>query len=284
MKFVAADFLRWYAPRRAGFEWGFWIVTYLVNAVFNSVVRVMELAPDGGEPAAWEPVVWECSSALSMLLLVWPVVWFTRAWPFRYNGVAKWLGVHLIASVIYSLAHVLLMVAMRELVYALTGGDYSFGSWAVELFYEYLKDVRTYIGLVFLIEGYRFVLRRLKGEARWLDSRDERPEQSQRRPDRFLVKMLGREFLVPADDIDRAQAAGNYVNLVVGRREYPLRSTMKDLVERLNPARFRRIHRSHIVRLDCISEIEPLESGDARVTLKDGTRLPCSRNYRSELS
>lgn len=70
--------------------------------------------------------------------------------------------------------------------------------------------------------------------------------------------MLGREFLVPAEDIDRAQAGGNYVNLVVGRREFPFRSTMKDLVERLDPARFRRIHRSHIVRLDRVAEIEPL--------------------------
>lgn len=284
MNFTAADFLRWYAPRKASFEWGFWIVTYLVNAVFNSAVRVMELAPGAREPAAWEPVVWECSSALSMLFLVWPVVWFTRAWPFRWEGVAKWLGIHLLASVVYSIAHVGLMVAMREVAYALAGEGYSFGPWVGELFYEYLKDVRTYIGLVFLIEGYRFVLRRLSGEARWLDSRDDRPEPPQPRPDRFLVKMLGREFLVPAEDIDRAQAAGNYVNLVVGRREYPLRSTMKDLVDRLDPALFRRIHRSHIVRLDCISEIEPLESGDARVTLENGTVLPCSRNYRSELS
>jgi len=52
--------------------------------VFNSAVRVMELAPGAREPAAWEPVVWECSSALAMLLLVWPVVWFTRAWPYRH--------------------------------------------------------------------------------------------------------------------------------------------------------------------------------------------------------
>jgi len=284
MNVTATDFLRWYAPRKASFEWGFWIVTHIVNAVFNSAVRVMELAPGAREPAAWEPVVWECSSALSMLLLVWPVVWFTRAWPFRWDGAAKWLGGHLLASVVYSIAHVLLMVAMREIAYALAGGDYSFGPWAGELFYEYLKDVRTYVGVVFLIEGYRFVLRRLSGEARWLDSRDDRPEPPRHRPDRFLVKMLGREFLVPAEDIDRAQAAGNYVNLVVGRREYPLRSTMKDLMDRLDPALFRRIHRSHIVRLDCIAEIEPLESGDARVTFKDGTVLPCSRSYRSELS
>ena len=68
---------RWYRPRRGTFEWGFWIALYGLNAAANSVVRVLEIEP-GDATAAWEPVVWECSSALAMLLLVWPVVVFTR--------------------------------------------------------------------------------------------------------------------------------------------------------------------------------------------------------------
>lgn len=71
---------------------------------------------------------------------------------------------------------------------------------------------------------------------------------------------------------------------MVGMREYPLRSTMKSLVDRLDPARFRRVHRSYLVRVDRIAQIEPLEGGDARLTLEDGTVVPCSRSYRSELT
>ncbi|WP_275401499.1 LytTR family DNA-binding domain-containing protein [Wenzhouxiangella limi] len=96
--------------------------------------------------------------------------------------------------------------------------------------------------------------------------------------------MLGREFLVPAMDIEYAQAAGNYANLVVGGREYPLRSTMKGLLQRLDPERFRRVHRSYLVRIDQVTEIKPLESGDARLTLSSGAVVPCSRRYRAELS
>jgi DNA-binding LytR/AlgR family response regulator len=44
-----------------------------------------------------------------------------------------------------------------------------------------------------------------------------------------------------------------------------------------------RVHRSWLVNLDCLAEIEPLETGDARLTLRDGTRVPCSRTYRAAL-
>jgi hypothetical protein len=279
---------RWFGPRRRTFEWGFWIALYGLNAAANSVVRVLEVEP-GDPTAAWEPVIWECSSALAMLLLVWPVVVFTRHWTWSWAHPVRWLGGHLGASVVYSLAHVLLMVGMRELVYALVGGRYDFGHWPSELFYEYLKDGRTYVGLVVLIEGYRFIVRRLAGEARWLDPPpDDLPGAAERDdetyPERFLVKMLGREFLVPAADIDYARAAGNYVNLVVAGREYPLRSTMKSLVDRLDPARFRRVHRSYLVRIDRIAQIEPLEGGDARLMLQDGTVVRCSRSYRAQLT
>jgi len=278
----------WYKPRRRGFEWGFWIVLYLVNGVANSVVRVLEIeAADA--TARWEPVVWECSSALSFLLLVWPVVVFTRRWTWNWQRPFRWLAGHALASMVFSLAHVMMMVAMRELAYGLAGGNYNFGHWPSELFYEYLKDGRTYVGIVLFIEGYRWIVRRLNGEARWLDAPpDGQCEGSSvdepAYPDRFLVKMLGREFLVPAAQIEYAQAAGNYVNLVVGGREYPLRSTMKGLLERLDPECFRRVHRSYLVRIDQIAEIEPLEGGEARLKLSSGVLVPCSRRYRSDLS
>ena len=103
------------------------------------------------------------------------------------------------------------------------------------------------------------------------------------RPDRFLVRKLGREFLVAANDIEWLQASGNYVNLRVRGHDYPLRSTIAGIEARLDPARFLRIHRSYIANLDHLASIEPLDTGDARVHLKDGTALPCSRRYRGEL-
>jgi DNA-binding LytR/AlgR family response regulator len=103
------------------------------------------------------------------------------------------------------------------------------------------------------------------------------------RPERFLVRKLGKEFLLPANEIEWLQAQGNYVNLRVRSRDYPLRSTMAAIESRLDPAQFVRVHRSYIVRLDQVQEIEPTEGGDARITMKDGSVVPCSRRYRDEL-
>jgi len=70
---------------------------------------------------------------------------------------------------------------------------------------------------------------------------------------------------------------------VMRGRDYPLRATMAGIEERLDPTRFVRVHRSYIVNLDCLEQIEPLDTGDARLLLKNGARIPCSRRYRSAL-
>jgi DNA-binding LytR/AlgR family response regulator len=103
------------------------------------------------------------------------------------------------------------------------------------------------------------------------------------RPDRFLVRKLGKEFLINASEIEWLQAAGNYVNLHVRGRDYPMRSTMAGIEARLDPARFLRVHRGYFINLDYLVEIEPLETGDARLRLRDGTTVPCSRRYRAAL-
>jgi DNA-binding LytR/AlgR family response regulator len=128
------------------------------------------------------------------------------------------------------------------------------------------------------------LLLRLQGEARLLTAPDAgAPVEAIERPERFLVRKLGSEFLVPARDIEWLEAAENYVNLHVRGRVYPLRSTMAAIQERLDPQRFVRVHRSHIVNLDFLEQIEPLDTGDARLLLRDGSRIPCSRRYRPAL-
>jgi DNA-binding LytR/AlgR family response regulator len=104
------------------------------------------------------------------------------------------------------------------------------------------------------------------------------------RPERFLVRKVGAEFLVAARDIEWLEAAENYVNLHVRGRVYPLRSTMTAIQERLDPNRFVRVHRSYMINLDFLVQIEPLDTGDARLLLKDGSRVPCSRRYRQALT
>lgn len=269
---------------RRAFEVGFWLVTTLVNAVANSITVLIDIRNTGLGFASWEPVTWEWSSAVLMLALVPAVVWFTRRAPLHWDNWRRVLPWHVLASVVFCLVHVVGMVAIREAVYAWHGMEYDFGHWPRQLAYEYLKDVRSYAGMVVLIEGYRFVRRRLQGEASLLGEPDEGlPVEPVERPERFLVRKLGREFLVAARDVEWLQASGNYVNLRVRGHDYPLRTTMAGIEERLDPGRFARIHRSYMVNLGQVASIEPLDTGDARVHLVDGTVLPCSRRHREAL-
>ena len=271
-----------FLPYQRSFEIGFWVVSSLVNAIGNSITVSMEIRRVGLDFAPWEAPTWEWSSSLMLLALVPAVAWFTRRYPLHLDTWRTQLPRYLLASLVFSLLHVLAMVTIRKLVYAGMGSQYDFGPWPRELAYEYLKDVRSFAGYVMLIEGYRLLLRRLQGEASLLDAPDVGPPvEPIERPERFLVRKLGREFLVAAADIESLQASGNYVNLRVRGRDYPLRSTIAALEARLDPARFLRVHRSHIVNIEHLAMIEPLYTGDARLHLKDGSTLPCSRRYRA---
>lgn len=278
-----AAYLR-YQPWRRSFEVGFWVVSMLINAVGNSITAVMDVHRVGLDFQDWEPVIWESSSSVLLLALVPAVVWFTRRYPLHWDTWQRQWPRYLAASVVYSLLHVGGMVGLRVLAYRWQGSEYVFGPLLRELSYEYLKDVRTFAGTVVTIELYRYVLRRWQGEASLLGEPDEGPPlEPVERPERFLVRKLGREFLVSANDIEWLQAAGNYVNLRVRGHDYPLRSTIAGIEAKLDPRRFARIHRSYMVNLDLVASIEPLDTGDARIHLRDATTLPCSRRYRADL-
>lgn len=273
-----------YLPMRRSFEVGYWLVSFCLSAVVNSMTVLMDYQRDGRPIQAWEPMIWEWSSALMSLALVPAVLWFTRRYSLHFDTWRRRLPLYLAASVGWSLLHVLGMVGIRKLAYAMQGGNYDFGDWPRELLYEYLKDAMTFAGMVVVIHGYRMLLRRLQGEARLLDAPDAGPPvEPIDRPERFLVRKLNREFLIATDDIEWLQASGNYVNLRVAGRDYPLRSTIAAIEARLDPQRFRRVQRSYIVNIDHVASIEPLDSGDARVHLKDGASVPCSRRYRDAL-
>lgn len=274
-----------YRPHRRFFETGFWVANFLLAAAFNSATVLLEMERENLGFAAWEPVVWETTSNLVLLVLVPAVIAFERRFPLYFGAFRRNLPWHVLASLVFCLVHVLAMVGLRKLIYVWQGGNYDFGSWPRELGYEYLKDWRTYAGILLTVALYRLLLLRLQGEAKLLDAPDEGPAvEPIDRPERFLVRKLGKEFLVSAADIELLQASGNYVNLRVRGRDYPLRATMAGIEPRMDPARFVRVHRSYMVNLDCLAEIEPLETGDARLVMRDGTKVPCSRRYRTRLS
>ena len=98
--------------------------------------------------------------------------------------------------------------------------------------------------------------------------------------ERLMIKSQGRVFFLRAEEIDWIEAEGNYVRLHVGKESHLLRETMNHLASRLDPAKFLRIHRSTLVHIERIKELQPMFSGDYTVILRDGTELTLSRTYR----
>jgi len=260
----------------------FWLLLVLVNCSGNAITTWMDANRSGAASMQWwEPWVWEFSSGLVWLLLLVPViVWFSRRWPLHLDNWRQRLPWYLLASVPISLLHVLAMFALRMLAYAAVGERYQVGVWVDELLYEYLKDVRTYAAILFCIDGYRFLRRRLQGEAQLLAAPDEGPPvEPIEHPERLLVRKLGRDFLIATADIEWAQAAGNYVNLHLRGHDYPLRITMAALELKLDASCFVRVHRSWLINLAHLVSIEPLEGGEALLHMADGKAVACSRRY-----
>jgi two-component system LytT family response regulator len=98
---------------------------------------------------------------------------------------------------------------------------------------------------------------------------------------RLAIKGDGRVILVDVEEVDRLEAAGNYVEVHSGARHHLVRETMASLEARLDPARFVRVSRSSIVNATRVRELQPMFSGDFVVVLRDGTKVAGSRRYRA---
>jgi two-component system LytT family response regulator len=116
------------------------------------------------------------------------------------------------------------------------------------------------------------------------------PQRNMPPIDRLVVKSVGATRFIPVSEIDWIEAAGVYVTLHVNSasspkagREILYRSSLAELAERLDPARFIRVHRSTIVNLDSILQLEPISHGEYDILLKSGARTRISRSYRAQL-
>ena len=101
--------------------------------------------------------------------------------------------------------------------------------------------------------------------------------------DRIVLKSNGRVALLNVSDIDWIGAAGIYLELHVGSTTHLYRSSLTALLGRLDPTRFVRIHRSVVINTDRIKELRPRGHSDYTVVLRDGTAVPLSRAYRTQL-
>jgi two-component system LytT family response regulator len=100
---------------------------------------------------------------------------------------------------------------------------------------------------------------------------------------KLAIKDHDSTILVNIDDIDWIDAAGDYMCIHVAGQTHIMRSTLKNLMARLDPLKFKRIHRSTIVNLDRIIKATPLQKGEFMLDLDCDEKLKVSRNYRQEI-
>ncbi len=261
---------------------GLLVLWFSINMLVLATTTLMEYQRGGGHIAVWEPFCWEISSVIMLLLLIPLGIFMDDRW-LRKLSFRTRIFVHTIATLPFSMVHVTGMVVIRQLWYRLMESHYSFGNIPVEFLYEYRKDAQAYLTIAVVVFGYRFILRRLQGEATYLAENDDSEkiaeEDATNTPERLLIKKLGREFLIQTKDIEWVEASGNYANLHIKNSVYPMRITM-DKLEKSLPANFARIHRSTIVNLNQVQQLEALDSGDYEISLHSGVKLALSRRYR----
>jgi len=259
------------ALRRRRLLWlGLGLIGFLVvQSVANVESTLEDMAKLGVVESRAHVWTWQLTSVVVWLALMPAIGWLVaRLQPPRFPWVVA-VPLHALATLPVSLVHVVAMVALRKLVYAAGGEGYDFGPWPMSLLYEYRKDVASYL-LAAMFLGF----------AQWLLARPapvRAPEA-----DILLVADGSISHRVPAEAIESASAAGNYVEIVWAGRTLLHRSTLAALAERLGPG-FARIHRGRIVRRAAVRSVETDKSGDFTVTLESGATLRGSRRYRDGL-
>ena len=99
----------------------------------------------------------------------------------------------------------------------------------------------------------------------------------------LLVRDRSRAYFLATDSIDRLSAAGNYVEIHALGKVHLVREPLAKLAAQLDPGEFIRVHRSHVVRMSFIAELQPMFHGDYELILRNGERLALSRRYKALL-
>ncbi len=269
--------------RERSFDWrvpAIWAVLIVVSVITRSYVDVIDEARRGRGIGLGQTLVFEITSHLVVVALLPALYWLHRRWPL--SGGLRNLVIHAAAVVPFSIAHTAGMGALRLLWFnAIVGVPYSFPLTLDRLGYEFAKDVVSYLMLTTGVVALRYLLQRTSAAAPVVEPVGEVLPEREALPERFTVrKRGGKEVVVDVADIDWVEAAGNYAILHVGGDTFEIRSSLTKLESELDPKRFVRVHKSHVVNIARVAEVTPWVSGDWRIRLQDGAEVNLSRRYR----
>ena len=257
----------------------------LVQGVVNSLSVTNDLGRRGVRVDPAQPWIWELSSAASLLVCFWALLIADEALRSRVRGGWARLVTYAAASLVFCLAHVAMMVVLRHLAYGLAGWHYDFGPWSDGLWYEYRKDVLTFIVMLVGITGWRRLVARTAATAPAAPAAEvatPTPAEPAAAPT-FLVRTPQGDLLIRADEIDWVEAQGNYVALHVQGQARLMRQTLAEMQTRLAAHGFIRTHRRALVNRQRMQAILTPDLGEPGVRLSSGQVAPLSESRRSEV-
>jgi two-component system LytT family response regulator len=181
-------------------------------------------------------------------------------------GVIEAVGAEQFPAVIFTTAYD--QYALRA--FEVAAVDYLLKPLDPDRFHRAMDRVRSLAGRPEALKAELLgLLQMLPGRPRYLE--------------RLVVRSGGRITFLRTEELDCIEACGNYLKLCVGSEEHLLRMTISALEERLDPRTFYRIHRSTIVNVERVKELQSTFHGEYVVILRSGRRLTLSRTYREKL-
>ena len=265
---------------KASFDWRVPLIWAVMLAISVFAHAYVEMADN--QVTLGKAVALEVTSHLMVAAMLPAIYWLHRHRPISGGPVN--LAIHVAALVPFSLVRTTGMAGLRLLWFVgVLGVPYSFPLTLDRLLYELSKDIVNYALLSGAVLGIRYLLDRADAAKQPVPVVVEpAPAVAEpARPERFTVRRRGgNEVVVEVADIDWIEAAGNYAILHVGGETYEIRSSLTKLEGELDPKRFVRVHKSHLVNIGRVAEVTPWVSGDWRIRLQDGAEVNLSRRYR----
>ena len=274
--------------KRRALEVGFWVLLISVLWTLDGMTKVQMRERTGVGLDDFRLITEQVTSGLAALAMVAFVSAWLRQFPLKRSAPLQTLVGHLVGSVLFAVGHYFLFVILRKIVFAINGMAYMPDQNHLRnLVFEYQKDLKIYIGMVAIIAAYRhFRSRREESEAPDPAAQEELTGRETiaegRSPRKLVVQTRSGERLLDISEIDYLEAARNYVSVHSEGKVYLVRSPLNALLLRLPIGRFIRTHRSFLVNIDAITELQTLHPGHV-LLLRTGAQVPVSRRYRDEV-
>ncbi len=256
---------------RSWFEAAGWILLITLLWGTDLLSKISERDVSGIGKDNFRLISEQVTSALAVLIMILFVIQWLKLFPLKRGAWVPAIIGHTAGSVLFAFGHHSLMVAMRIPWYAANGERYLWREpFVSNLIIEYQKDIKIYLGIVVIIAAYQLHMR-------------TRSATRKRQNQRLMVQTGTGHSVLRFDQIDYLEAARNYVAVHAGDREYVVRDTMAEVLQKLSAGPFVRTHRSFIVNMDKIREIRSADSKQ-HIILHDGRSVPLSRGYREDFN